>query len=131
MDHRHGFKSRKQLVERSRFACPMEIEGPGAKAQARERGVVIVGRGSLDRLGTNGGCGSGLEMRRDLDRGRTEAKDLSRTTGGPDGGTRIEAHHDDTGTGGGRGRSAAQGMGPWSRRMVPFSQLGHRKTPGS
>lgn len=131
MGHGKRFKSRKQLVERSRFACPMEIEGPGAKAQAKGRGWMGPGRGLLDPVETNAGCGSGLEMRRDSDRGRTEAKDQSRTTGGPDGGTRIEAHHDDTVTGGGRGRNTTQGMGPWSRRMIPFSQLGHRKPPGS
>ena len=54
VDHGHRFKSRKQLVERSRFACPMEIEEPGAKAQAKVRGVVAVGRGLLDRPGTCG-----------------------------------------------------------------------------
>jgi len=88
-------------------------------------------RGLLDRLGTGGGRGSGQAMRRDLDRGRTEPRDPSRTTGGPDDGTSIEDHHEDTSTGGGLGRSTTQGMGPWSRRMIPFSQLGHRKTPGS
>ncbi len=130
MGHGKRFKSRKQLVERSRFACPMEIGGPGSKAQAKERGVVKVGGGPLDRLGTSSGCGPGLEMRRDLDGGRTEPTDPSQRTGGPDDVTGIEAHHEDTnpgrGLGGGLGRNATQEMGPWSRRMVPLSQLGQR-----
>ena len=121
-----GFRSRKQLVERSRFACPMEIEWPRPKAQAKGGGVVKAGRRQLDRLGTGGGYDLDWEMRRDLDAVRTEPGDLSRRTGGPDDGARIEAHHDDTRTGGGRGRSAAQGMRPWSRRMSPCSQLGQR-----
>jgi len=83
-------------------------------------------RGLLDCLGTGCGCRLGWGMRQTLERGRTEPRDRSRRTGGSDDGTRIEAHHDDTSTGGGRGRRLAQGKMVWIRRMIPFSQLGQR-----
>ena len=56
---RHRFRSRKQLVERSRFACPMEIEWPGAKAQGKERGRMGVGGGMLEGHPTSGALGRG------------------------------------------------------------------------
>ena len=55
----------------------MEIEEPGAKAQAEDRGLVDVERGPLDRLGTCSVCGPESEMSPDLDPGRTEPRDPS------------------------------------------------------
>jgi hypothetical protein len=85
----------------------MEIAGPGPEAQAKKGGVVEVGRRQLDRLGTGGGSGLGWNKRLDLDRGRTEPRDPGQRTGGPNHGTRIEVHHEDTSAGGGRGRKVA------------------------
>ena len=128
---RPRFRSRKQSVERSRFACPMEIGWPGAKAQAKERGGVGTWRGWLDGVGTIGAWCLGRGGRPIPDPGRTLPRPPEPRGWDAADRSRLESHHEGTGAGGGLARNVAQGTTPWIRRMMPSLQLGQRRTAGS